>query len=278
MQIDHEGRTELDALVERMPEPVIMPLPEAAAEPVLALVPENFKVEDVERMYPTPRRSKGNTRLNSLTSFIDFAKRHREANSSYVLCQACFETGQAKFKAVFNPTTLMGTPGWGDWTASYEMENDVAWKRWMGKNGKAMTQVEFAQWIEDNYRDITPVDGLPSPADMLQMAIAFESQKDARFASDIRLQDGSKELTFVDKENAETRKKMALFERFALALPPFINGPTYRLYAKLRYRAKDGQVSFWYELERPDLVVREAVMVAFDNVDAECGPAYYGVI
>lgn len=89
-------------------------------------------------------------------------------------------------------------------------------------------------------------------------SLDLEVNQDARFKSSVRLQSGGQELVYVDKEDDATLKRMKVFDRFALGIAPFYNGQPYQLVARLRYRAKEGAVSFWYELIRPDLVLQDA--------------------
>src|SRR5574337_191587 len=130
---------------------------------------------------------------------------------------------------------------------------------WLGMDGKPQSQVAFATFIEDNLRDIAATEGFPTGAEMLSMALSLEANQDSRFKSSVRLQSGGVDLTFVEKEDAETLRRMSIFERFAIGIPPFFNGPAYRVEARLRYRVRDMQLSFWYDLIRPDLTLADAV-------------------
>ena len=70
---------------------------------------------------------------------------------------------------------------------------------------------------------------------------------------------------------------MQLFERFAIGIPVFWNGDAYQITARLKYRVRDGKVSFWYELERTDVVFEAAAreLIAAVRAGAEV-PFFFG--
>lgn len=136
----------------------------------------------------------------------------------------------------------------------------VEWKRWLSRNKQHFSQIDFAAWLEENLSDIASVAGMPSGADILKMALGFEANSDKKLRSKVNLQDGGVQFEFVDDSTQETRTTMQAFERFTLGLPVF-DGSTsaYPLEARLKYREKDGKLTFWYELIRPDRVFKTAV-------------------
>ena len=53
---------------------------------------------------------------------------------------------------------------------------------------------------------------------------------------------------------------MEVFKRFTLGIPVFAGRTSaYPIEARLKYREKDGKVTFWFELIRPDRVFKTAV-------------------
>ena len=162
-----------------------------------------------------------------------------------------------------NPSTYAQ---WRDHTAHYTPPKSEEWRRWFGQNATPMKQAEFAVFLEDNMRDIATADGLPTAAQMLKMALQFEAKQDMRLKSHIRLQSGGVEMNFVQDDDTGTIEKMRIFERFRLGIPVFWNGAAYAIDARLRYRVRDGAVSFWFELIRPDRVLEDATRTLIDNL------------
>lgn len=217
-----------------------------------------WKREDLEFLLPTPRRARGTRILHDAVSFIALVNRYTTPETQ-TYCNARFDLGHTVFVTTFNPHVSAVEPGWDDFRAIYNVPQSEEWKRWTAANKREFSQGEFALWIEDNVRDIAEGEGYPSGSQMLEMALAFETTADSRLRSSVRLQSGGVEMTYIDQEDDATLQKMRMFDRFALGIAPFRSGQHYRVKARLRYRAKDGRVTFWYELIRPDLIVEDAV-------------------
>lgn len=102
--------------------------------------------------------------------------------------------------------------------------------------------------------------GFPSGAEILQMALGFEANSDKKFRSKINLQSGGVQFEYVEDETKDTRTKMLVFERFTIGIPVFDGSASaYPVEARLKYREKNGDVTFWYELIRADRVFKSAV-------------------
>jgi uncharacterized protein YfdQ (DUF2303 family) len=248
------------------------PILDAIGGRPVAFLPREYTLQDLQAMLPAPTRKSGSVTLSDADSFVAYVLKHRVDDGTGVgtgiYCRADFAKGDVRLVAVFNDHTA-GSAGWRDHQAIYDVPKSEEWKRWTGRNGQAFTQAEFAAFIEENQRDIASADGLPTGGDMLAMALSLEINQDARFKSSVRLQSGGVEMTLVDQEDDATLKRMQVFERFALGIAPFFNGEPYQLVARLRYRAQEGRLRFWYELVRPDLVVQHAAQTMVAKVSAE---------
>lgn len=234
----------------------------------LIVAPDNWRVHDQSALLQRPARPKGFAVLHDTASFCAYLKaqkEHRvpEGPAATLYCDANLDTGAVTFKAMFNDR-MGDVAGWGDFGAMYTLPQSVEWKRWVAHDRKPLEQAAFATFIEDNLRDIAGTgiggeDASPSGSEMLQMALALEINNDNSVKSAVRLQSGGVELTYVNREDEGTLRKMQVFERFAIGIPAFLRGKAYRIQARLRYRAGGGKITFWYELIRLDLVVADAV-------------------
>jgi hypothetical protein len=167
---------------------------------------------------------------------------------------------------------------WRDHRATFEPEKSEEWKRWTRANGKPLEQAQFAAWLEENLKDIIPGEGLPTGGEMLALANDFEAKQDMRLKSSIRLQSGGVRLEFVEDEDKGTLAAMRLFEKFQIAVPVFrADEQRYPVTARLRYRPKDGKVTFWYELIRHDLVMEQAARNLVEFIRGKAGmPFFFG--
>jgi uncharacterized protein YfdQ (DUF2303 family) len=245
-------------------------------------VPKGWTIVDKDeaRILPQPARKVATITANDADSFISYMKRHGSiAGNSTIWCSADYTKRTVAFIGIVNDHgEAEGASAWRDHLAHFRPQFSEEWARWTGKDGQVFSQVDFAKFIEDNVRDFATVEGMPTGAQMLEMALAFEANQDLRFKSQVRLQNGGVQLAFAADDDVQTLQKMAMFERFSIGLPVFWGGEAYRLDARLRYRVRDGKVSFWFDLIRPDRVLEDATKILIDKIQGSTGlPFFFGV-
>lgn len=226
--------------------------------PFVAL-PNGYQAHDLERLLPAPARKRASVIVTDSASFVYYAKKHGSLDECVIYAEIDSEKSYCNLVAVINDNGYY-TPQWRDHRCTFTPKLSVEWSRWIGRNKVNMSQTDFAVWLEDNLPDIANVQGMPSGAEILAMALGFEANSDKKLRSKVNLQSGGYTFEFVDEEKNETRTSMKVFERFTLGLPVF-DGSTsaYPIEARLKYREKSGGLSFWFELIRPDRVFKTAV-------------------
>lgn len=262
-----------ETLAREMKEPELIASPVDSARQHLLLPPGWTHVHiDDEQLKHNPRRAKAAAQVSDVGSFLGYIKRNGSVDETTVWCTASMLAGELRFIAVLNDhcaTTKLA--GWRDHTCTFEPVLSEEWRRWLEHNRKPFSQSEFAAFIEDNRGNIASIDGMPTAAQMLEMALSMEAVQDVRFKSAIRLASGGVQLQFVHDDDAQTLARMQLLERFALGLPVFRGGDAFQINTRLRYRVRDAKVTFWYEMERPDMVFEAAARTLVDLVRAGVG-------
>lgn len=241
-------------------------------------LPDGWKLEDTEKSEMQPRRKRGRVELNDTDSFVGYIKRHGSLANCTIWCEANYSAGKVAFKSILNDHGEEETSQqWRDHVAIFSPAYSEEWKRWTTHDAKTFTQSEFAIFIEDNLKDVAGVPNSPTGAQMLEMAISFEANQDMRFKSAIRLQSGGVQMQFVQDDDAQTLAKMQMFDRFSIGIPVFWNGDAYQVDARLRYRVRDGKLTFWYELIREDKVLEASTKTLIEKIKAETGqPFFFG--
>jgi len=253
-----ETRTLIDAAAEHLPQPFLLHTEQDADSQATAMyqaLPPGWKMEriDTEKDQPRPRALKARASLDNADSFLAYVLRFADGRSQ-VWCRHSPVNNALSFQAVMDDHAP-GEASWRTHTATFTPELSVEWQRWLSQNEKPMKQVEFALWLESNLRDVYESDDerLPTGSQILAMALDFEARSEMRVKSHARLQSGAVRLEYVNDDDDQTIQRMEVFDRFALSLPVFRSGARFVVQAKLRYRVTSGAVSFWYELQRPDL-------------------------
>jgi len=266
---------EVEAIVAAAAQPIIETLD---ANHVLVMLPAGFKSEqiDLSKYREHPVRKSGTHLLTDADSFVAFIRDQGSVGNCRIYAECDYVRNKICFTAVLNDH-YEDVPDWRDYRAVYAPIASVEWGTWTAKNGKPMSQAEFATFLDDNSKDIASAAGSPTGAQMLEMALNFEAKQEAIYRSAIRLQSGTVSFEYTDKEDDATLKRMDLFSRFTLGLAPFFNGDGYQLQARLRYKLASGKITFWYELVRPDLALQEATLSLVTKIKAEAGfPLLFG--
>lgn len=246
----------------------------------LALPPgwQLVEKDDDAKLLAVPRRKVAKVKLFDSDSFVEYVKRHGSMTDSTVWCVADYLAGKVNFLAIINDHGEDEmAPDWRDHRATFTPVFSEEWNRWTKQNKEPFSQAAFASFIEDNLKDIASVEGQPTGAQMLEMALTFEANQDMRFKSAIRLQNGGVQMSFVQDDDAQTLQKMQVFDRFSVGFPVFWNGDAYRIDARLRYRVRDGKLAFWYELIRQDKVLESATQTLIAQIREKTGtPFFFG--
>lgn len=231
------------------------------------VIPEGAEVHFLEpdHQISEPHRKTGTVKLRDAKSFMSYVMQEKSADTRI------FATlDPAKFQAVFNDHGEY--PNFKDYRAEFVCNTSREWKTWSEKDRKSMSQLSFAELLEDNLPDII----LPSGADMLEVALNFEATKTANFRSVQKLRDGSVNFAWVDETAGKDGGTVKVPESFTLRLPVFENGTPYEITARLKYRVSDGKLAIWYELVRPHKVIEAAFREVWAAIEAKCGEVLLG--
>lgn len=237
---------------------------------------------DDEKLQMHPRRTVAKAALTDAQSFLAYVSMHaldEDSSSPTVWCEFDPSTYKLRFEAVFDEHAP-GTPGWRGHRAVFEPMMSMEWDVWVVQHNKsAMSQLEFAEFLERNEKDIAASEGFPSSLDMLKMATNFEANAEKKFKSAVRLASGGVNMQYVNTDDEATIETMRLFEKFQVGIPVFWTMPSegaavrgWPITARLKYRPSQGAVRFNYELIRPDLVHQAAAVAMIDEIRAGLGP------
>ncbi|WP_246174185.1 DUF2303 family protein [Paraburkholderia hayleyella] len=241
----------------------------------------NLREYDDSKHLATPQRKTASVRLRTADDFIGYVKRHGSLTDSTIWCEANYPKGEVAFTSILNDNgENPEAAAWRDHRAYFQPEFSEEWRRWISGHKKAMTQIEFAAFLEENLKDVagpSSDENLPTGAQMLEMALAFEATQDFRFKSAVRLSNGGVNLSFVQDDDGATLQRMQMFEKFAIGIPVFRNGDAYHVDARLRYRVRDSKLTFNYELVRFDKVLEAAANGVIATIREKTGnPFFFG--
>lgn len=242
---------------------------------ISALIYPDKSVRSLEYLADEPRRKRAHVLLYETASFIDYINRHKLPGQTHIFGKATELGGE--FSAVLDYHKDELTQGaekimraaWGEHDAVLQLETTPEWNRWIGNNGKLLSQEQFAEFIEDNLNDIIRPDG----ASVLEIAQGLQGRKNVSFKSGKNLRDGAITLEYVEAIEVQgtiSRRDdtFRVPDKFTLGIIPFVGAHGIEIDARLRFRiGSDGKLSFAYVLNRPFKVVEEAFLLARGEIE-----------
>lgn len=243
----------------------------------LVRMPKGTALQSLEQYLPKPLTKKAKVVLKQADSLVRYLAKHKIEGATTLYAEVDYDQSKCCIKAVINDHND-DTPGWRNHTAEFSPTLTHEWLTWIGKNGKTMTQADFAAFIEDNLGDIATIEGMPTAAEMLEMALNFELTSDKKFKRKVDLQAGGVHLEFVDQADEASSAKIKYFQRFTLGIPVLLGSASaYPIEARLKFRHGQGGLVFWYELVRADRVYRQAIDEVLEHIGQQSGlPILYG--
>jgi len=153
--------------------------------------------------------------------------------------------------------------------ATLSLPYSVEWKCWAEIDGKLMSQLEFARFLEENASDIAT----PSGADLLDACRDLQARRKVNFTKAVRTDSDNESFEYTDETTATTRKgDVEIPSKFLLRIPVYFDGETHELYAFLRWRLEEGEgLKLGVRLHRAEhvrqAVFKQIVTDAADRTD-----------
>lgn len=266
-----------------------------AAAAVKVLVGPGGDVTSIKKFvdeYRTgPERAKGTTVLHDLSSFVQLVMRFQDQGSAIFADRS--DPASPSLTAVFDYSQGKGAaPRFGEHRAVYPFPLSDEWKAWTSLHGKAMGQAAFAEFLEGRIADVV------DPLSALETTTAIMESLLCKFASPARLVDLARSLTVriesvvANYQNLASGESVLRYDTvhtdergapldvpgaFLISIPVFRSDVRYQLAARLRYRVKEGKVTWWFELYRSNETFDHAFSEACLRASAETTlPLFFG--
>lgn len=284
---DFEGQPDAAVIADLVknhikPEIVTVKGQDGQPETQVLILPEGLRAQPVKPFLDDyrirPERREGTAIMTTLASFIDHAKRFADNHSALF---ANNDRAAPSLTAMldYNETGHAGAPRFGKHRTHYKFPLSDEWKIWSAKNRTAMSQADFAEFIEDRLADIAaPPDAVNAPLDdadvknfaellggnfagpskLVELSRGLAVHANEKVHNTVRLDSGETQVQYVSEHKDAGGGPIKVPNMFIIAVPVFNSGAIYRIAVRLRYRLKDGAVVWFYELYRPDRVFDHA--------------------
>ena len=224
----------------------------------VAIVPPGYEVMQMPELQSEPSRIVQKVMINDLTSFFRYWGKY-SSDASVVFVSAETVT------AIFDYHDMGEyVAGWCDHVATYGFEYTYEWREWRGAAGRKMSQVEFAEWLDDHASSIRE----PDSASIIELAMNLSNKSEVVFSSKVNMLNGHRQFEF--KEENVTGN-LVLPESVMFEAAVYKGLPVIGHEARLRYRIKDGNVVFWFDVRRLEESEEAARLAVLEEVVGECG-------
>lgn len=221
-----------------------------------------------------PMRRRGCIELTDVASLIAVMQRWGDDNTVVYA-----DTAEMQFIAVLNDHPSVDgdadidddshdqeATAWRDHRAEYACPRSTEWAAWTSKEGRVLSQVEFAEFLESRLEDMSTGEGMPVPLDVLKMARDLQIRTKGTFGRSFDPVTGDSSLV----NSTETVTGSTVIPRaFLIAIPVFEGGVRYKIEARIRFQLVDGKASFSYVLHQRIEVQKHAFDEVAQRIRAE---------
>jgi len=242
--------------------PALMKLGERPEVTSLRTVIEDYRRE--------PERRTGSAHVTTLRAFTDLVSRHKDEHSA-IFAKTTWPNPSLTAVLDYHEREG-GRPRHGKHRVHYAFPITEEWKAWIDHNGKPMSQVDFAAFLEEHTAELSaPLDQEKSdyerdfkercalPNELIDLSRHLEVFQKASVKQGVRLASGERVIEFTDEHLNARGEKIEIPGFFMVSVRAFIDGEPVRIPARLRYRLAGGAVLWFYQLYRWDHFLRERV-------------------
>ncbi len=273
-------------LVREGRQPVLLEVkdPEGKRTAQIIATPEGdrFQVDGVKEFldaYATaPERREGTARLSDLGSFVQHAVRFADVDSA--LFANSDPTAPSLTSVLdYHRIGADGAPRYGKHRGVYAFPLSAEWLAWRAQNGAAMDQAKFAEFLENRILDVTDpsdvgatpaklIEGIgckfATPSKLLELSRGLSIRVSSKVQTSQNLSTGEASLVYAAQHEDEAGAALKVPGAFLIVLPVFKNGSPYQVAVRLRYRVREGAITWFYELYQADRVFDHAFKEACD--------------
>src|SRR3990167_8882746 len=213
------------------------------------IVPAGFETISLQPFMP-PQRHAYRPTLQTEKSFINYVNRFKLGGTTI------YASTDHRFVAIMDhPAAANSKIEYGDHQALYAPAKSREWKRWSDFSGRYQTQVNFAEFIEENALDVID----PSPARMIEVAQSLEITKNAKVTSSQRLDNGEVQFSYVEDVTSTAGKRTTaeVPRKFMLNIPVFDGDMPVPVECLFKHRAGEGgAVGLRADIHRADFILK----------------------
>lgn len=246
----------------------------------------------LDKRLADPRARTGVAKHTTLASFIAHTKRFADPAVSVMFADDSTTAPALTTVFDYHEPGYKGQPHHGRHGARYGFPLSDEWCAWKAADGKAMSQAQFAEFLETRVVDVLEPAAageatkklveqigiaLAGPSTLLTLSRGLNVRVDAKVVQAVNLSTGETQVSYEETHQGREGGSLKVPGGFAIAIPVFRGGARYQVAVRLRYRVAGAQISWLVALHRADAAFTHAFNEACDTAQKETGiPLFYG--
>lgn len=141
--------------------------------------------------------------------------------------------------------------------ADFTVEQTPEFQKIKAASGKAMSQTDFALFLED----VMPFINQPAAAELYEIVQSLQAKTNVDFKSAVRTDNGQISIGYSETIEATAGRNgnLAIPEQIVFGIQVHRGGSHYALPARFRYRVKDGNLTLWYDLDQLEKAIEKSM-------------------
>lgn len=220
-----------------------------------------FTVERLHEKHELADHVRGTVSFDDVQSFAAYVDRFKTETTVVFGCR-----DQSQIVANLDYHIDNSKPTQNAHRAILKLRHTPQWRAWADIDNQALPQRDFAEFVEEHVDDIVEPDG----ARVLEIASSLQTSTKVDFKSATRLHDGTVQFTF----NSETQgdSNTVVPTEIKVGLKVYEGQPEgYRITMFMRYRAREGGLSFIVKMKNRPAIIEEAFAQVASEVTQQTG-------
>lgn len=264
---------------------------------LVVALPEGMKLHDLrpfrEARRTAPERRTGTARVTTLESFVALARRFADPHSAIF---AVDDRNAPRLITVldYHEQTAAGAPRFGTHRIEYAFPLSEEWRAWTRFAARdSISQTDLATFLEEHIVDVRAPESIgeetaalgkqlgityAGPDALMALSRGLSVRVDQKVVQAVNLSTGEATLGFEETHRERDGSgPLKVPGGFVIAIPVFRGGGRYAISARLRYRVREGAVTWRVALHRVDAVFDDAFTRACGEAMAGADlPLFYG--
>ena len=213
-----------------------------------AFVPHGFELREITSRFVLPPHIEQALTVDDADSLIAYCNRFSDERSVIVADLDALTIGAVlDWHSANNDVSALASMPCAH-RAALKLRNSEEFARWAAIEGKLHSQMEFAEFLDENSSDIVD----PDPAVMIEIARDLEATQGVAFKAGTRLQTG--ERSFRYETETHVKGDLVVPQRFRLAIPLFFGEEPTEIEASFRFRPQPDGLKLGFVWRRVEYV------------------------